>query len=217
MSIPLIICFGDSLTVGYQSPTPDDPEYRETPYGGFLQEQLGGRASVAVSGVSGEVTGEMVLRFRSDVLAHKPAYVVILGGTNDLGWNADPPAIMRNLLKMYEQALAAGVRLVAVTVPSLRAGGDIGGGEAATWLAALIKNRGLLNQLIVDYCLGKGVTCVDFFTATQDPATGELAVEYSNDGLHLNTNGYRTLAMLLHNQVFGPAFGLSSQDGPSGS
>ena len=29
---PDIICFGDSLTVGYQSPTPDVPEYRETPY-----------------------------------------------------------------------------------------------------------------------------------------------------------------------------------------
>ena len=35
-----IICFGDSLTAGYQSPTHDIPYIRETPYGAFLQQRL---------------------------------------------------------------------------------------------------------------------------------------------------------------------------------
>src|SRR5919199_1487125 len=98
--LSLIICFGVSLTAGYQSPTPGQPFVRETPYGGFLQELLGSRAQVAVSGICGELTGEMVLRFRRDVLQHAPGYVVILGGTNDLGRSARPEEIMRNLLKM---------------------------------------------------------------------------------------------------------------------
>src|SRR5438105_250634 len=120
-AIPLIICFGDSLTAGYQSATPpDQPFIQETPYGGFLQQRLGARARVAISGICGELTGEMVLRFRRDVLRHAPAYVVILGGTNDLGCNAQPEEIMRNLLKMHELARADGIRSVAVTVPSLR-------------------------------------------------------------------------------------------------
>ena len=58
-----IVCFGDSLTVGYQSPTYDVPcSMVETPYGSFLQERLGAQAAVITSGVCGEVTRDMVVR-----------------------------------------------------------------------------------------------------------------------------------------------------------
>ena len=214
---PLIICFGDSLTVGYQSPTPESPELRETPYGAFLQELLGSSAQVAVSGICGELTGEMAMRFRQDVLQHRPAYVVVLGGTNDLGWNARPADIMRNLLKMYELALAAGVQPVAVTVPSIRlpveerkgpsAPEDEGsaGTDGQRWEAEHIERRQTLNRLISDYCVGRGVPWIDLFTATQEPRTMRLAAAYSNDGLHLTTEGYRRLAELLYQQVFASA------------
>ena len=49
-----IICFGDSLTAGYQSPTHDIPYIRETPYGAFLQQRLGPQATVMSSGICGE-------------------------------------------------------------------------------------------------------------------------------------------------------------------
>ena len=201
---PLIICFGDSLTVGYQSPTPESPQLVETPYGSFLQEQLGPRAKVAVSGLCGEVTGDMVLRFRQDVLRHDPASVVVLGGSNDLGWRARPAEIMRNLLQMYTLARAAGIRPVAVTVPSVRLAGGV---EEARWTEELIAQRQSLNRLIGEYCLAQGVACVDLFAATADPSTLQLAAEYSNDGLHLTTEGYRRLATLLHDQVFVAAYG----------
>jgi acyl-CoA thioesterase I len=189
---PLIVCFGDSLTAGYQSPTRQTPRIMETPYGQFLQERLGERARVKVSGICGEVTGEMAMRFRADVLQASPAYVVILGGSNDLGWNAQPAEIMRNLVKMYEQARASGVQPVAVTVPSIRM--DLMGNH--------ITRRQILNRLILDYCATRQVTCVDLFTATSDPETHELMAEYSNDGLHLTIAGYRRLADLLYDDVF---------------
>lgn len=215
-SVPLIICFGDSLTVGYQSPTPGHPE-RETPYGRFLQERLGPAARVAVSGVCGEVTGEMILRFRQDVLQHRPASVVVLGGTNDLGWNASPDAIMHNLLKMYEQALSAGIQPVAVTVPSLRLEGEPDGPQTAIRAADGFRlapdrlepytaRRQILNRLIADYCRHRDVRCVDLFTATLEPGTQRLAEPYSNDGLHLTTQGYQLLAALLYQQVFAGRF-----------
>lgn len=197
-----IVCFGDSLTAGYQSPTPDVPESRETPYGTFLQEMLGARASVAVSGVCGELTAEMAMRFRQDVLAHSPSYVVILGGTNDLGWNARPAEIVRNLLKMYETARAARVEPVAVTVPSIRIAAEAAGGEGASWIWDHITRRHALNKLISDYCDSQSVACVDLFKATAEPETQYLASAYSNDGLHLTTEGYRRLAGLLYDQVF---------------
>lgn len=201
-AVPLIVCFGDSLTAGHQSPTPDWPQLRETPYGVFLQERLGASATVAVSGRCGELTSEMVARFSRDVIALKPACVVILGGTNDLGWQAAPAEILRNLLAMYDMALAEHVRPVAVTVPSLRIAGGVGEGEGRLWLDGHIQRRRELNGMIQRVCLEKQLSCADLFAATQEQGSGLLAEPYSNDGLHLTTDGYRRLAELLYAEVF---------------
>jgi acyl-CoA thioesterase I len=201
----VIICFGDSLTAGFQSPTPESPAGRETPYGRFLQEWLGSSTDVRVSGICGELTGEMAMRFRRDVLDHRPDHVVVLGGTNDLGWYARPDDIMRNLIKMYELARASAIVPVPVTVPSVRV--EIGGGgpEAEAWLTQHIERRRVLNGLIRDYAVSKHLPWVDLFTATADLETHQLAAPYSNDGLHLTTAGYRLLARLLYDQVFAKA------------
>src|SRR6185312_6512508 len=124
---PLVICFGDSLTAGFQSPTRDNPTGRETPYGRFLQSYLGDVVEIRTSGICGELTGEMIVRFQRDVLDRQPGYVPILGGTNDLGWNASPSDIMCNLAMMYEQTLAMGGMPLPVTVPSIRVENGPGG------------------------------------------------------------------------------------------
>jgi acyl-CoA thioesterase I len=215
-SVPLIICFGDSLTAGYQSPTMACPQLVETPYGRFLQDCLGAKARVAVSGLCGETTGDMVIRFRQDMASHRPAWAVILGGTNDLGWNAAPSEIMANLIQIYDQALNRDTQPVAVTVPSIRVEGgpeetlpgttDSGLlGEERRWLADHIERRRILNRLIMGYCAEKGMACVDLFTDTAEPDTGQLAARYSNDGLHLTTEGYERLAILLYEQFFAAA------------
>lgn len=199
---PLIICFGDSLTAGYQSPAPDRPQLRETPYGVFLQERLGATAAVAVSGVCGELTGEMVERFDRDVIARKPASVVILGGTNDLGRQAAPSDILRNLVTMYDLALTERVCPIAVTLPSIRVQGDVGTGEGRLWLEGHLQRRHELNGMIQRVCVEKRFPCIDLFAATEEQGSGLLAGPYSNDGLHLSTEGYRRLADLLYQAVF---------------
>lgn len=199
---PLIICFGDSLTAGFQSPTPDNPAGRETPYGEFLQERLGTSYRVRTSGICGELTGEMAMRFRQDVLRHEPGTVVILGGTNDLGWNAQPPDIMRNLVKMYELALAGQMTPIPVTVPSIRVAVDQAGPDGRAWIDDHILRRRALNGLIREYAESKSLPWIDLFAATAEPETGRLAARFSNDGLHLTTAGYRLLAQLLYDQVF---------------
>jgi acyl-CoA thioesterase-1 len=190
VELPLIICFGDSLTAGFRSPTTDDPGPTDTPYGTFLQQHLSTRAVVRVSGVCGERTAEMVERLPRDVLRLRPSYVVILGGTNDLGWNVPPPEVMTNLRHMYESARESAIRPVAVTVPSIR-GFD-----------AYIAGRLELNRMIQTYCADNDMPCVDLFGATAEPLTGRLAAPYSNDGLHLSISGYRLVATLLFEQVF---------------
>jgi acyl-CoA thioesterase-1 len=199
---PLVLCFGDSLTAGYQTPSRHNPTGLQTPYGRFLEELLEGRVRIVISGICGETTGEMVLRFRADVLERRPHYVVMLGGTNDLGWNASPHEIMRNLVKMYELARAAGIVPIPVTVPSLRAPDAETEEEASRWLGNHIAKRQLLNGLIQDYARSKDLHCLDLFTATADTDSLQLCPEYSNDGLHLTTEGYRRFAGLLYERIF---------------
>jgi lysophospholipase L1-like esterase len=184
-----IITFGDSLTVGHQMPSEENPDGESTPYGRFLQEMLGPPVEVIISGVNGELTGEMAMRLGRDVITPKPDYVVILGGSNDLGWNAQPAAIMRNLTTMYERCRAAGITPVSVTVPSIRG------------VDALIPIRQTLNRLIAEYCRAKPQPVIDLFTATAEPDTLWLAQAYSNDGLHLTTAGYRLLADLVSRAI----------------
>ncbi len=190
----LVMCFGDSLTAGFQPPTRANPLGEETPYGHFLQDKLGGMAQVRVSGICGELTNEMVMRFRRDVLDHKPGYVLILGGTNDLGWNTAPIEIMRNLVKMYEQTLVAGGIPISVTVPSIRVENHQGSREGQEWVADHLARLGQLNKLIQEYTASKSIACVDLSVATVDPDSWQLAEIYSNDGIHLTTAGYRLFA-----------------------
>jgi acyl-CoA thioesterase-1 len=187
---PLIVCFGDSLTAGWQSPLPGVSPTPETPPGKFLQARLKGRATVVVSGVCGELTAEMVARFRREVLSLRPASSVILGGTNDLGWDVPPKEIFGNLLTMYEDARREGLQAVAVTVPSIRGFDD------------QIPRRRELNALIAGACADRGIPCVDLFAATAEAETQRLAEPYSNDGLHLTTAGYEVMATLLYEQVY---------------
>ena len=87
-------------------------------------------------GISGQTTPQMLVRFRQDVIALKPAVVVILAGTNDIAGNTGPSTlemIEDNLMSMTELAQrerhsrralvgAAGVRLSVEARP--RAGAE---------------------------------------------------------------------------------------------
>ena len=206
-----MICFGDSLTAGFQSPTKDNPAGQETPYGQFLQSFLGGAGQVRISGICGELTGEMGMRFQRDVLDHQPGYVTILGGTNDLGWNTSSSEIMSNLAMMYDQTLAMGGVPIPVTVPSIRVEDALGSQEGQEWVTEHLARRTQLNKLIQEYADSKNIAYVDLFAATMDPKSGQLAAIYSNDGIHLTTAGYRLFAEQVA-QVLKP---LLSQSTPS--
>ena len=205
-SSPLLVCFGDSLTAGYQVQAETGLPLPDVPYGGFLQEWLGARGRVSVKGVCGETTLDMMTRFSRDVIDVGPSHTVILGGTNDLGWNVAPSTIMTHLERFYTMALAAGIRPVGVTVPSIRAEGH-GGGPLPAWLQEHLHYRLELNRLITERCERLQMPCVDLFQGTSEPPSSLLAARFSSDGLHLNDAGYLTFARLVWNAVFADRFG----------
>lgn len=200
----VIVCFGDSLTAGFQSPSADNPAGLQTPYGDVLQAHLGTHAQVITSGVCGELTREMVLRFSESALRHAPTVVAILGGTNDLGWNANTDEVMQNLVTLYERTTAANAIPIPITVPSIRIDGNGHSPDARAFLAHHLQRRSVLNQLIIDYARSKRLAYFDLFEETSDPASRMLAADYSNDGLHFSTEGYRRFATQLYQQVIEP-------------
>ena len=204
-----IVCFGDSLTLGYLSPTRHVPFPESIAYGDYLQEWIGTRGHVLIRGVCGETTQDMRRRFHADVLGHVPHVAIILGGTNDLGLGMAPSVIMENLQFFYAQAQLQGIAPVAVTVPSLRddtwpndeADGGVHTARLSPGLEQAIAQRVKVNEAIKDVCCERRIPVVDWFTETCEPDTYALAPEYSNDGLHLTAVGYRKLAKMIWEEV----------------
>jgi acyl-CoA thioesterase I len=202
---PYLVCFGDSLTAGYQMG--GITQVGDTPYGGFLQHWVGNQAEIVVTGICGEVTGDMVTRFSRDVIRHKPHMTIILGGTNDLGLGVPPLEITQNLEQLYSLAMKSGIQPVGVTVPSIRVETGAVGMAALhkknaepsipPWLKAHIDQRLVVNRKITEVCQKLNIKCLDLFSETSEGPDSLLAFRYSSDGLHFNTAGYEAFARLV--------------------
>jgi lysophospholipase L1-like esterase len=192
-----IIAFGDSLTTGF---IPTRIAYQ--PYTRFLRQHLEKfwsqysltelNIQILNRGVNGNLTSDMLLRFQWDVLNAQPTHVIILGGTNDLGWELPVDEIFANLTAMYTQASEHNITPICCAVPSIL-GWDAG-----------IPPRIQLNAHIQQYCHRKHFRFVDLFTQTCDPYTKRLFGEYSSDGLHFNIVGYQKIAGIIYNDAIQP-------------
>jgi len=143
-------------------------------------------------GAIGELSEQMLARFDLDVIRFSPRIVIILGGSNDLGWGYAPEEIFSNLRQMYGLAVTNSIVPIACSVPSIL-GFDDG-----------IPPRIALNRLIREQCRKERIGFVDLFSATMDPATRRLANVYSSDGLHLNEEGYRKIGTTIYEEGLGP-------------
>ncbi len=84
----------------------------------FFSSEFQGKPYIG-RGISGQTTPQMLVRFRQDVIALKPAVVLILAGTNDIAGNTGPSTqqmIQDNLVSMVELARANGIRPVLASV-----------------------------------------------------------------------------------------------------
>jgi len=147
-------------------------------------------------GISGQTTPQMLVRFRQDVIALKPAVVVILAGTNDIAGNTGPSTlemIEDNLMSMTELARANGIRVVLSSVLPVFDYPWKRGLEPAPKIVAL-------NAWIKSYAARVGAVYLDYHSAMADERKG-LRADLTTDGVHPTEAGYRVMAPLAERAI----------------
>lgn len=147
-------------------------------------------------GISGQTTPQMLVRFRQDVVALKPAVVVILAGTNDIAGNTGPSTlemIEGNLASMTELAQANGIKVVLASVLPVYDYPWKPGLEPAEKIVAL-------NSWMRQYASAHHAVYLDYHSAMADDRQG-MRKELSGDGVHPNEAGYRIMAPLAEQAI----------------
>ena len=156
-------------------------------------------------GISGQTTAQMLVRMYPDVIALKPAAMVVLAGTNDIARNNGPQTlemIQQNIMAMTELAQGHGIKvllcaLTPISDNAVPAAGRAGGAPPRKQSvqrppADILK----LNAWLKDYASKNNATYVDYYAATVD-ANGEFKSGFTNDGLHPNAQGYTLMVPVI--------------------
>ncbi|MBL6643480.1 MAG: SGNH/GDSL hydrolase family protein [Flavobacteriaceae bacterium] len=147
-------------------------------------------------GIGGQTTPQMFLRFRQDVIAHKPEIVVILAGTNDIAGNTplkDLETVAGYIFSMAELANANGIKVIVSSVI-----------PAADYPWRSGKNPDVeipkLNQMIKDYCTENNFKYLDYFSSMTNGKNG-LIESYGYDGVHPNKKGYEIMTVMVEEAI----------------
>lgn len=175
-SAPNSVLMGDSITEGWFA---TDPEF-------FTKNNFVGR------GIGGQVTSQMLLRFREDVIKLKPKRVIILAGTNDIAENQGPISLDKvfgNIVSMAELAKANNIKVVLCSVlPAY----DYPWKKDMQPADKVI----VLNKMIKDYAEKNHITYVDYHSVLRDEKNG-LPKDIAEDGIHPNKSGYEKMEAIL--------------------
>ncbi|RCS28781.1 capsular biosynthesis protein [Rhodanobacter denitrificans] len=147
-------------------------------------------------GISGQTTAQMLLRFRQDVIALRPAAVVVLAGTNDIAGNtglATLPMIEDNFRSMTELAQANHIRVILASVLPVSDYPWHPGLQPADKVRAL-------NAWIKAYASSRGATYLDYYGALAN-AQGGMDFRLASDGVHPTPEGYAIMAPLAQQAI----------------
>ena len=150
-------------------------------------------------GIGGQVTAQMLVRFRPDVINLNPRVVVILGGVNDLAQGFGPTTpigeIEGNLASMAELARAHGIRVVLASV--LPVNDHFLPHPLATHPAEQIL---ALNAWIKSYAKTQHFVYLDDYPALLGEGR-TIKRELTIDGLHPNAAGYAVMTPLAQRAI----------------
>ena len=182
-----VVFLGDSITDGWK-----------------LEESFPGKPYVN-RGIGGQTTPQMLARMYADVIALKPAVMILLAGTNDIARNTGPMTaemIEQNFMAITELAQHHGIKVVLCAVMPVsnypweqqqREGTSRRPTRSKMTVGRPPADILKLNAWIKDYAKRVDAIYADYYTAFVDEK-GWLKDGYSNDGLHPNAEGYKLMA-----------------------
>jgi lysophospholipase L1-like esterase len=169
-----VVFFGDSITEEWQ-----------------LDRYFPGKPYVN-RGISAETTPQMMVRFHQDVIALRPAVVVILAGINDMGPRFGRATVEQTADNLAAMAEMAGANEINVVMCSLLPNGLP---DSERWKTRVGKVE-QLNTWIREYASRHGYAFVDYFPALKD-ANGAMPIEQAPDGVHPGPKGYEIMTPLV--------------------
>ena len=193
-----IAFLGDSITAAGRRP------------GGYCQLVLaalkdhGIEAIPVFAGIGGHKSNQMLARLEKDVLRHKPDWMTLSCGVNDVWHGArgvDLPSYKKNITAIVDQAQAAGVKVMLLTSTMIRE-----------------DQANALNQKLAPYndflkALAKEKKCLladlnaDMQAALKEfPPDAPKGKQLTSDGVHMNKAGNVMMA-----RGVAKAFGLSDK------
>lgn len=140
-------------------------------------------------GIAGQISPQLLIRFRQDVIDLKPKAVIILAGSNDIAANTghvNNETIMDNIRSMAELAKLHGIKVILCEYLPVFEYPWRKGIKPADKIISL-------NKEIKAYAGANNFILLDYFSPLVDEHNGQKA-ELTTDGVHPNVSGYKIMA-----------------------
>ena len=174
---PDVVFMGNSITDGWASQHP-----------AFFEDN-----NYVGRGIGGQVTAQMLARFRADVIDLEPRVVVILAGTNDIARNQGFVSIENiagNIISMAQIARANGIEPV---ICSVLPAAEYPWRKEITQVPDKVR---ALNAMLREWARANSATYVDYFSAMADERDG-LPADLASDGIHPTSAGYDLMEAII--------------------
>ncbi len=166
-----VVCMGDSITSGF-------PFHLEDSWVRMLGDATGHQ--FINKGIAGHTTDDMLYRFKHDVLALQPDYVIIMGGINDVMCRDSLSSICHNFESMVRMAQAQGIEVIL-------------GLPTAIDYPAEEKVLARLRQWLLDFAREKRIKVIPFHQAFYDEEGNLRNDLLLADGGHPSMAGYKAM------------------------
>ena len=191
-----VLCFGDSLTEGYTFQESGEFHPYSITLRLLLREHGHGSVEVDTTGVSGERVFT-TMNHRLDKILNDVAqpydWVIILGGTNDIGSGLPSEDLIPSILALHERAKRGGSRTLALALPQylheLKPGNE-----------DYRREKAKVNEALKTYAAESGGSTlwVDLWNGLPfGSLPDEERALYWVDALHMTPRGYDKMAGLI--------------------
>lgn len=211
----IFLCLGDSLTAGYPG---YDPASNGIAHGygniqsqyeywlkllclehlernlGSIDDEIINNLLFVNKGIPGELTSDLFRRIDIDLLHYKPKpdYSIIIGGTNDLGWNIPNEEIFKNIKKLHAISRETNIVSIGAIIPPIRMEQSI---------ESYKKRKIALNNSLKSFFKEKEIRYADLYYKMMDDEENLMKKYAYADGLHFSIEGYKRMGEIIFEDV----------------